>query len=175
MWQIKRNNSSNLLKLKQCMRGIVSPRGGSHSGPPWHGPWSPDHLIIEIQKTSTDLLCRFCIQLVLHQRYELKLLQSWKIAENIRAKRATTRENPFQYFKFNFDEGTLNVPAEIWHYFRYLKTRQVWNIWIFAQKMTWIIMLNNPCSTVFENHRKSLIQHCERSELRLHFESTKVH
>ena len=29
-------------------------------------------------------------------------------------------------------------------------------------------------STVFENHRKSLIQHCERSELRLHFEWTKV-
>ena len=29
--------------------------------------------------------------------------------------------------------------------------------------------------TVFENHRKSLIQHCERSELRLHFEWTKVH
>ena len=29
-------------------------------------------------------------------------------------------------------------------------------------------------STVFENHRKSLIHHCERSELRLHFEWTKV-
>ena len=28
--------------------------------------------------------------------------------------------------------------------------------------------------TVFENHRKSLIQHCERSNLRLHFEGTKV-
>ena len=28
--------------------------------------------------------------------------------------------------------------------------------------------------TVFENDRKSLIQHCERSELRLHFEWTKV-
>ena len=28
--------------------------------------------------------------------------------------------------------------------------------------------------TVFENHRKSSIQHCERSELRLHFEWTKV-
>ena len=28
--------------------------------------------------------------------------------------------------------------------------------------------------TVFENHRKSLIQHCERNELRLHFEWTKV-
>ena len=33
-----------------------------------------------------------------------------------------------------------------------------------------------PFSTcrVFEYHRKSLIQHCERSELRLHFEWTKV-
>ena len=29
--------------------------------------------------------------------------------------------------------------------------------------------------TLFENHRKSLIQHCERSELRLHFEWTKAH
>ena len=28
---------------------------------------------------------------------------------------------------------------------------------------------------VFENHRKSLIQHCERSKLRLHFEWTFVH
>ena len=27
---------------------------------------------------------------------------------------------------------------------------------------------------MFENYRKSLIQHCERSELRLHFEWTKV-
>ena len=27
---------------------------------------------------------------------------------------------------------------------------------------------------LFENHRKSRIQHCERSELRLHFECTKV-
>ena len=27
---------------------------------------------------------------------------------------------------------------------------------------------------MFENHRKSFIQHCERSELPLHFESTKV-
>ena len=29
--------------------------------------------------------------------------------------------------------------------------------------------------TVFENHRKSRIQLCERSELRLHVEWTKVH
>ena len=29
--------------------------------------------------------------------------------------------------------------------------------------------------TVFENHRKSLIQHCERSELHLPLEWTKVY
>ena len=28
--------------------------------------------------------------------------------------------------------------------------------------------------TVFENHRKSLIQHCDRSELRLHLSGHKV-
>ena len=36
------------------------------------------------------------------------------------------------------------------------------------------IVENFQYCTVFENHRKSLIQHCERSELRLHFEWTKV-
>ena len=29
-------------------------------------------------------------------------------------------------------------------------------------------------ATVFENHKKSRIQHCERSELRLHFKWTKI-
>ena len=29
-------------------------------------------------------------------------------------------------------------------------------------------------TAVLENHRKSLIQHCERSQLRLHFDWTKV-
>ena len=33
----------------------------------------------------------------------------------------------------------------------------------------------NLFCTVFENYRKSLIQNCERSELPLHFEWTKVH
>ena len=38
------------------------------------------------------------------------------------------------------------------------------------------IIFGNECevSTVFENHRKSLIRHCERSEQRLHFEWTKI-
>ena len=39
-----------------------------------------------------------------------------------------------------------------------------------------ILSLSLSClTTLFENHRKSLIQHGERSELRLHFDWTKVH
>ena len=34
--------------------------------------------------------------------------------------------------------------------------------------------INHIESTVFENHRKSRIQHCERSELSLHFEWTLI-
>ena len=37
------------------------------------------------------------------------------------------------------------------------------------------VLIISKYITVVENHRKSLIQHCERSELRLHFEWTKVH
>ena len=57
-----------------------------------------------------------------------------------------------------------------------------------SRKLFYAFLLSEPCTkrsifppiitqciTVFENHRKSLIQHCERSELRLHFEWTKVH
>ena len=40
--------------------------------------------------------------------------------------------------------------------------------------LTWVQNHWFQC-TLFENHRKSLIQHCERSELRLHFEWTKLH
>ena len=42
------------------------------------------------------------------------------------------------------------------------------------QKITFKNLIQNYSITVFENHRKSLIQHCERSELRLHLEWTKV-
>ena len=48
-----------------------------------------------------------------------------------------------------------------------------------TKKMAFYFSIRNErvssyLGTVFENHRKSLIQHCERSELRLHFEWTKV-
>ena len=38
-----------------------------------------------------------------------------------------------------------------------------------------IYMIFCTLHTVFKNHRKSRIQHCERSELRFHFEWPKVH
>ena len=41
-------------------------------------------------------------------------------------------------------------------------------------RLTNRFLISDGHFTVFENHRKSLIQHCERSELRLHFEWTKV-
>ena len=46
-------------------------------------------------------------------------------------------------------------------------------------KRTWVSALLESMQsasgvTVFKIHKKSLIQHCERSELRLHFEWTKV-
>ena len=38
-----------------------------------------------------------------------------------------------------------------------------------------LAVVGNVLFTVFENHIKSLIQHCERSELSLHFGWTKVY
>ena len=50
-----------------------------------------------------------------------------------------------------------------------------WKTWV--GKLPILFMYNTLKwnNTVFENHRKSLIQYCERSELHLHFEWTKVH
>ena len=51
------------------------------------------------------------------------------------------------------------------------------SVCLFALKLSKQLKENQYKSaifTVFENYRKSLIQHCERSELRLHFEWTKV-
>ena len=46
----------------------------------------------------------------------------------------------------------------------------------FSSKGKYVVLhYQKNAFTVFEDHRKSLIQHCERSELRLHFEWTKVH
>ena len=38
-----------------------------------------------------------------------------------------------------------------------------------------LVFENRDHPNTYTNHRKSLIQHCERSELRLHFEQTKVY
>ena len=48
-----------------------------------------------------------------------------------------------------------------------------WRSWATYVNTAKLVFFYSP-STVFENHPKSLIQHCERSELRLHFEWRKV-
>ena len=69
-----------------------------------------------------------------------------------------SQENDFGYFWPNY--------ALIFNVWSCLLTDSVWPL----------IKVGHDATprTVFENHRKSLIQHCERSELRLHFEWTKV-
>ena len=52
-------------------------------------------------------------------------------------------------------------------------------IWLMIKKyengMLIVLNFSARMNTVFENQRKTFIQHCERSELSLHFEWTKVH
>ena len=63
------------------------------------------------------------------------------------------------------EDLTDDVLLKIIFFFKLLKSKADY----FSKKVPTFIIY-----TVFENHRKSLIQHCERSELRLHFEWTKV-
>ena len=42
-------------------------------------------------------------------------------------------------------------------------------------KKAGLVICQKVVRTVFENHRKSRIQHCEGSEQRIHFEWPKVH
>ena len=58
---------------------------------------------------------------------------------------------------------------------RWSKTSEIYDE-LYVQQATARIFFGEELRlrTVFENHRKSFIQHCERSELRLHFEWTKV-
>ena len=57
---------------------------------------------------------------------------------------------------------TLPVTPLMWH----------WKITVVGGYVTGL--QHHHSGMVFENHRKSLIQHCGRSELSLHFERTKV-
>ena len=52
--------------------------------------------------------------------------------------------------------------------------KQHYELSIMDQFFQWSVSFKIKKDIVFENHRKSLIQHCERSELLLHLEWTKV-
>ena len=65
------------------------------------------------------------------------------------------------YWKYNLGKGNSIYKVTYWHFVT--KVLRFGNLW---QKYL---------CTVFKNHRKSLIQHGEQSELHLHFEWTKVH
>ena len=73
-------------------------------------------------------------------------------------------------------------PNKVWkHYDQHcVDTRYIHIGWwtgainIYNVAIGFVAASTSSGGTVFENHRKSLIQHCERSELRLHFERTKV-
>ena len=66
----------------------------------------------------------------------------------------------------------------LWDFPRNVNFRRVYNLIIGRKTPICIRLLGCYVNfilskiTVFENHRKNLIQHCERSELRLHFEWT---
>ena len=63
--------------------------------------------------------------------------------------------------KWDNNAHILRIGSEIVH---------IYNFVIFVHTLKNYKTLKIVMPTVFENHRKSLIQYCERSELRLHFE-----
>ena len=88
----------------------------------------------------------------------------------------------FHWFKVTVHDG---FPLRLWRHYNIPLCVTQAALWFFcslASKLrrrtkefiSWQTKFSPNLFTVFENHRKSLIQHCERSELRLHFEWTKV-
>ena len=70
-----------------------------------------------------------------------------------------------------FEDATWWIPTPCWR----PPQSQTSSIIALLLHQPTLLHSNADITTVFENHRKSLIQYCERSELRLHFGWTKVH
>ena len=74
--------------------------------------------------------------------------------------------------KFGFCTTFFQVISSLWWITTLKKNTARWRFLVFLKRMySTLAFFSNL--TVFENHRKSLNQHCKRSELRLHFERTK--
>ena len=86
-------------------------------------------------------------------------------------------KNFFHFLTFCKKKGKKKEAAAKWVYFSRAKGQK--RVIINQETSRWMkpMILYSKWSlnlTLFENYLKSLIQHCERSELRLHFEWTKV-
>ena len=99
----------------------------------------------------------------------------------------------FLWFSNTVPSHLRKYANKLWwcHWEKYFKNSLIFFLSSFSQKFRQLFALTNGKPkvfktlviyellprklTLFENHRKSLIQHCEQSELRLHFEWTKVH
>ena len=93
----------------------------------------------------------------------------------LKNKQLITKAFPDHSSSKHLEEKSITLPI-ILHTVSYKSTTMIClefklPIWKFFGCM---VVKRLMSSMVFENHRKSLIQHCERSELRLHFEWTKV-
>ena len=67
------------------------------------------------------------------------------------------------------------IPKISWELEKHESSTTATNAVACPRKKKYDLLKEKKAATVFENHRKSLIQNCERSELRLHFEWTQVH
>ena len=98
------------------------------------------------------------------------------VRRDIKAWRVSLISNDSIYTAFLLGDWRAQVAFSIWGslsiYPQWFEFINYVSLKYYVMSMV-IIKLSN-IDTVFENHRKSRIQHCERSELRLHFEWTKV-
>ena len=104
----------------------------------------------------------------------LNFRNSWRFA-GLAAKDFDQEESLFYCPSSTWVSYTIFSPSMVseWHDLHLNKTRVQWSSWLLCSEWDKMqIDSRDQCEkigTVFENQRKSLIQHCERSELRLHF------
>ena len=111
----------------------------------------------------------------------------FRIASNLQISKGTTHPEIVLYgiiyssYKANLlqwkSQRLFQISSGIALLFTFSERAKKKSIYVRRKKEIRVVAFLSFCSTEFtmvENHRKSLIQHCERSELPLHFEWPKV-